>query len=59
VFYHEDAVANISEVLERFYKAVIIPLVQTNTGLIQDIGNALQLRADLRSQPDSLGFSAA
>jgi hypothetical protein len=59
VFYHQDAVADIPQVLQGADQPVVIPLVQADGWLIEYVGNALELRTYLRSQPDPLGFSPA
>ena len=44
--------------LQRFQKALVISLVETDAWLIENIEHAGQARADLASQPDSLALAA-
>jgi hypothetical protein len=57
MFHHQNAVTDITEVLQRGDQPLVISLVKTDGRFIQNIGDALQLRADLRGQPDALRFS--
>ena len=43
MLYYQHAVANISQVFEGFYQALVITLVQANGGFIENIRNTLQL----------------
>jgi hypothetical protein len=54
VFNDQYTVTDISEVLKRCDQPVVVSLVQADAGFIQDIGDALQLRAYLRGQSDAL-----
>lgn len=58
VLYHDNCVAYVTQVFQRFYKLHIITLVKANTGLIKDIGNIDKLRSDLRCKPDTLSLTA-
>src|SRR5688572_11815059 len=54
MFYHQNTITNITEISQCIDEPVIIPLMQTNRGFIQNISNPLQLRTDLCGQPDPL-----
>ena len=58
VFYHDDRIPQISQVLEGPQKLVVVSLVQADTRLVQNIAHSHQSRTDLGRQPDSLGLSA-
>src|SRR6185437_16702946 len=55
----EHAVADVPQILECLDQAMVIALMEADTGLVEDIGDPLELRADLRGEPDALGFAAA
>jgi hypothetical protein len=59
VLYDEDAVTDIAEVFERMDETLVIALVEADAGFVEDIGDALQLGADLGSQADALGLTPA
>ena len=59
VLHHQDAVAYVPQIFEGNDEALVVPLVQPDGGLVQDIGDALELGPDLRGQADPLGFSPA
>ena len=54
----DNGVAEIAKVLERADKALIVTLVQADGRFIENVKNAHQARADLRSQTDTLRFAA-
>ena len=58
VLHHYDGIAQVAQVLQRLDKPCIIPLVQPNGGLIQDIQHPHQAGTDLGRQPDALTFPA-
>ena len=58
VFHHNDRVANVAQFLERLDEALVIALMQADAGLVQNIQNTCQLRADLCGQSDALRFAA-
>ena len=43
VFDHDDGIANVTQFLPRFDQSVIVTLMQSNAGLIQDIEYAGEL----------------
>ena len=59
MLHHQQAVAQVPQVLKSLQELGIIPLVQTDAGLIQDVQHPGQAGADLGRQPDTLGFAAA
>ena len=58
MLHHDQRIAQIPQVAEGFQQLIIVPLVQADAGLIQDIGHAHQAGADLGGQTDSLGLAA-
>ena len=56
---HDDRVAHITQGLEAIDEALVVPLVQADAGLVEDVQDAGELGADLGGQPDALGFSSA
>ena len=54
----DNGVAEIAKVFERADKALIVTLVQADGRFIENVENAHQARADLRSQTDTLRFTA-
>lgn len=55
---HDDAVAQVAQVLQGADQPVVVALVQADGWLVQHIHDAGQARADLAGQPDALGFAA-
>ena len=53
---HDDGIALITQVLECTQQAIIVTLMQTDRGLIQDIENPGQTRPNLGCQTDSLAL---
>ena len=58
MFHHDQGVAQIPQLFERFQQLVVIALVQTDTRLVQNIQHAGQIRADLGRQTNALAFAA-
>ena len=58
MLYHNQRIPQIFQAFQRMQQLVIVPLVEANTGLIQNIGHAYQAGANLRRQADTLGFPA-
>ncbi len=54
----KDGVAEIAKMFERAEEARVVASVKTDAGLVEDIENAAEARADLRGQADALGFAA-
>ena len=55
---HDDAVADVAQVLQRADELVVVALVQSDAGLVQHIHHARQAAADLAGQADALGLAA-
>ena len=58
MLHHNEGVAQITEVTESGKKLIIIPLMETDGGLIENIENAHQAAADLGRQADTLALAA-
>ena len=57
MFYNDQTVSQITKLHQRTEKPVIVSLMKSDTGLIQNIGNTYQTGADLCCQSDTLCFS--
>ena len=57
VFHHYQGIAQIPKILQGIQQLVVVSLVQTDTGLIQDIAHAYQSGTDLGRQADTLCFT--
>src|SRR6266699_2590422 len=53
---HEHGVPEVAQTLERLQQPAVVPLVQPDGGLVQDIKDADQTGSDLGGQPDALAF---
>ena len=58
VLHHDHGIPQVPQVLQGSQQLVVVPLVEADAGLVQDIGDAHQARPDLGRQPDALGFTA-
>ncbi len=58
VFHHQDGVAQIAQMFQCPDQTFVVALVQADAGFVQHIQHALQARANLRCQTDTLGFAA-
>ena len=58
VLHHDEGIAQIAETLQRGQQLVVIPLVQADGGLIQNIQHAHEAAADLGGQTDTLALAA-
>ena len=58
MLHHDQGVAQVPQMLQGCQQLVVIPLVQTNGGLIQDIQHAHQGGTDLGGKADSLALAA-
>src|SRR3989475_3449233 len=54
----EHGVAEVAQALERVEEAPVVPLVQSDRRLVEDVEHADEARADLRRQTDALALSA-
>ncbi len=57
VLHHDHGVAQVPEVLQGVEEFLGIPGVEADAGLIQDVEDAGEFRADLGGQADALGLS--
>ena len=58
VLHHEHGVAEVAQTLERADQPAVVPLVEADRGLVEDVEDAHELRADLRRQPQTLRLAA-
>jgi len=58
VLHHDDGVAQVAHPLESVQESPVVPLVETDRGLVENVEHAHQLRTDLGSEPDALALSA-
>ncbi len=58
VFDNDDSIAEVAQFFERGEQAVVVALVQTDAGFIENVEHAGEARADLRREPDALRFAA-
>ena len=58
VLHHDEGVAQIPQAAEGGQQLVVVPLVQADGGLVQDIQHPHQRGADLGSQADALALAA-
>src|SRR5215203_4660416 len=54
---YDDSVTQISETPQGCKQPLVIPLVQSDTRLVQNVEHSYQSRADLRRESDALCFS--
>ena len=58
MFDHDDGIAEITQAFKRGDKALVIALVQADTGFIEDVKNPHETGTDLGGQANPLGFAA-
>ena len=58
VLHHQHRVAEVAQALERVEEPAVVPLVQADGGLVQDVEDTDQARADLGGEADALAFPA-
>ena len=58
VFYYDDGVANVAQVLERVYQSFVVALMQSDAGLVEDVEHVDQLRTYLSGESYSLALAA-
>ena len=58
VLHHYKGVAYVPEVLEGIYELLVVPLVEPDGGLVQDIEHSHKGAADLCCKPYALGLAA-
>ena len=59
VLHNDHRIPKVPHALQRGDQLRVVPLVQPDAGLVQDVHHAHQRAADLRRQADPLGFAAA
>ena len=57
VFHHQHRVSHVAKGRQRIQQAVVIPRMQPDGRLVQNVQHAAELRANLRGQPDPLRFA--
>ena len=55
---NDDCVPHVTQIFERMQELVIVALVKTYAGLVQDVADADETGADLSRQADALGLAA-
>ena len=55
---HQQGVAPVAQRSEGVQQHLVVARMQADGGLVQHIAHALQVRSELRGQPDALGFTA-
>ena len=58
MFNHDHGVAQVTQVGEGGQQTIVVPLVQTDGGFIEDVHHTHQAGADLTGQADALGLAA-
>ena len=58
VLHHDQGVADVPQMLQGFQQLVVVPLMQTDGGLVQNVQHSHEGGTDLSSQPDPLAFAA-
>ena len=58
VLHHNEGIAQIPQAAEGGQQLVVVPLVQADGWLVQNIQHSHQAAADLRGQPDTLALAA-
>ena len=58
VLHHNQGVADVPQVLQRPKQLVVVPLVQADGRLVQNVQHPHEGGADLGSQPDALALAA-
>src|SRR6185369_15325263 len=54
----EHGVAEAAQALQRLQEAVVVLLVETDRGLVEDVEDAREAAADLRGEADALALAA-
>ena len=58
VFHHHQSIAQVPKPFQRFQQLVVVPLVETDGGFVENVKHAHETGADLGGQPDALAFAA-
>ena len=54
----QDGIAQVAEFFQSFNQAVVVALMEADGGLVEDVENAAQARANLRGEANALAFAA-
>ena len=54
----DHGIAQVAKSAERGEETLVVPLVEPDAGLVEDVEHAHQTGADLRGEPDALGLAA-
>ena len=57
MFHHDNGITHVAQFFQRMDKPLVIPLVQSDARLVQDVEHIYQLRTYLRSQSNALAFT--
>jgi len=57
MFYDDDGVAQVAQFLEGVDEALVVALVESDAGFVQDVEDVDQLAAYLRGQSDALALT--
>ena len=58
MLHHNQGITQIPQTLQGRQQLIVVPLMQADAGLVQDIGHAHQAGADLSGQTDTLSLAA-
>ena len=58
VLHHDHRVAQVTQASKRVEQQCVVPLVQPDARLVEDVEHAHQSRSDLRGETNALGFTA-
>ncbi len=58
VFDDKDGITELLEALEGVYEFLVVPLMESDRGLVEDVENPRESRADLGCESYSLAFSS-
>ena len=58
MLHHDQCVAQVPQPCQSLQQLVVVPLMQADAGLVQNIQHTHERRADLRCQTDALGLAA-
>ena len=59
MLYHKHGIAQVPEVLESIDQSLVVPLMQADGRLVEDIQHSAERRSDLGCKTDSLSFPSA
>jgi hypothetical protein len=58
VLHHDDRIAGVAQFLQSVYQALVVALMQTDAGLVQNVEHTHKLRTYLRGKADSLRLAS-